>query len=71
MSLPSSSLPLEAAPRSAPRGALGSVGTDVILRALSQLLVEKGVIGRAELVERLSKLAESDDALSQDLEAEI
>jgi hypothetical protein len=30
---------------------------DVILRALSQLLVEKGVLSREELVERLRVLA--------------
>jgi hypothetical protein len=47
--------PLAKAPQSA--GSIpGSVGADVILRALSQLLVEKGVIGRDELIERLSRL---------------
>ena len=33
------------------------MSADVILRALSQLLVEKGVLSRDELVERLRTLA--------------
>ena len=33
------------------------MSADVILRALSQLLVEKGVLSREELVERLRALA--------------
>jgi type IV pilus assembly protein PilB len=53
------------APRSAPapqaepalRTPSGSMSPDVILRALSQLLVEKGVLSRDELVERLRTLA--------------
>jgi hypothetical protein len=36
---------------------MGSVGPDVILRALSQLLVEKGLIDRHELVRRLGELS--------------
>ncbi len=35
---------------------------DAILRALTQLLVEKGVIGRDELVERLRALGRGEDA---------
>jgi len=35
----------------------GAMSPDVILRALSQLLVEKGVLTRDELVERLRTLA--------------
>lgn len=67
----SDSSPLAEAARSRPQGALGSVGADVILRALSQLLVEKGVIGREELIARLAKLAGSGEGLPEDLEAEI
>ena len=33
----------------------------MIMRALSQLLVEKGVIGREEFVERLRQLAAEGD----------
>lgn len=42
---------------SAPRAAAPAMSADVILRALSQLLVEKGVLSRDELVERLRVLA--------------
>jgi hypothetical protein len=42
---------------SAPRAASPAMSADVILRALSQLLVEKGVLSREELVERLRVLA--------------
>ena len=35
---------------------LGSVGPEMILRAVSQLLVEKGVIAREELVDRIGEL---------------
>ena len=53
--------PLSEAPRSpAPRGASVAMSPDVILRALSQLLVEKGVLSRDELVERLRVLAAKD-----------
>ena len=41
----------------APRAPSGAMSPDVILRALSQLLVEKGVLSRDELVERLRVLA--------------
>ena len=41
----------------APQVASGAMSPDVILRALSQLLVEKGVLTRDELVERLRALA--------------
>jgi len=44
----------------APRGAAVAMSPDVILRALSQLLVEKGVLSRDELVERLRVLAAKD-----------
>jgi hypothetical protein len=44
----------------APRGATVAMSPDVILRALSQLLVEKGVLSRDELVERLRVLAAKD-----------
>jgi type IV pilus assembly protein PilB len=40
-----------------PRASTGAMSSDVILRALSQLLVEKGVLTRDELVERLRTLA--------------
>jgi type IV pilus assembly protein PilB len=49
--------PAERAERDAPAAAPPSVSADVILRALSQLLVEKGVISREELVERLRVIA--------------
>jgi type IV pilus assembly protein PilB len=41
----------------APRAASAAMSPDVILRALSQLLVEKGLLSREELVERLRVLA--------------
>jgi hypothetical protein len=44
----------------APRGPAPAMSADVILRALSQLLVEKGVLTRDELVERLRTLAARD-----------
>ena len=39
---------------------MGSVGPDVILRALTQLLVEKGLVDRDELVRRLGRLSGRD-----------
>jgi len=50
----------ELAQSAAPRGASLTMSPDVILRALSQLLVEKGVLSRDELVERLRVLAAKD-----------
>ena len=47
----------EAAPPAASRAASPAMSPDVILRALSQLLVEKGVLSREDLVERLRVLA--------------
>ncbi len=44
----------------APRAPTATMSPDVILRALSQLLVEKGVLSRDELVERLRVLAAKD-----------
>ena len=46
----------------APRSASAAMSADVILRALSQLLVEKGVLSRDELVERLRTLAAKEAA---------
>ena len=46
-----------AARPAAPRSSSAAMSPDVILRALSQLLVEKGVLTRDELVERLRALA--------------
>jgi hypothetical protein len=53
--------------------ALQSVGSDVILHALSQLVVEKGLIGRDELIERLPHLSGrgSGDGLFGGLHAEL
>jgi len=45
----------------ATQSAPGPVASDGILRALTQLLVEKGVITRDELVERLKTLEAGDD----------
>ncbi len=56
-----SSPPRSATPRAAaPRTASAAMSSDVILRALSQLLVEKGVLSRDDLVERLRTLAAKD-----------
>jgi len=40
---------------------VGSVPTSAILRALAQLLVEKGLVTREELAERIQAVASSDD----------
>jgi type IV pilus assembly protein PilB len=50
------------APERAPAPRTGAISPDVILRALSQLLVEKGVLTRDELVERLRSLAAKQEA---------
>jgi type IV pilus assembly protein PilB len=49
--------PLQPAASPAPRAASPAMSEGVILRALSQLLVEKGLLSREELVERLRTLA--------------
>jgi type IV pilus assembly protein PilB len=45
-----------------PRAAAPAMSPDVILRALTQLLVEKGLLSRDELVERLRALAAKEGA---------
>ena len=54
----SPALPTEACTRSA---AGASASSDVMLRAIAQLLVEKGVFTRDELVEQLQALSETSD----------
>jgi hypothetical protein len=48
-----------------PRGGSAAMTPDVILRALSQLLVEKGLLSRDELVERLRVLATKESERKQ------
>jgi hypothetical protein len=64
--------PLARDAQSARAPAPAGVGADVILRALSQLLVEKGVIGREELIERLTQLGGhgGEDGVLEGLDAE-
>ena len=54
--------------RRSPRAASAAMSPDVILRALSQLLVEKGVLSRDELVERLRVLAARKPARGSNLD---
>lgn len=55
---PATEAPRAAAPPSAaPRTPVAPIEPGLILRALSQLLVEKGVIGRHELAQRLRQLS--------------
>jgi hypothetical protein len=49
-------------PAPAPRPRSGAVSSDAMLRALAQLLVEKGVISREELVARLHRVAGGGDS---------
>ena len=50
---------IEAAAEASPRP---RVDADVILKAPSQLLVEKGILTRQELVDRIGSLADSEGA---------